>query len=208
METEIPLLSGRHVRLEPLHPGHIDGLVAAAAADPSLYRLTPVPQGREAMAGYIETALAWRDAGTAIPFAILRTADEMVIGSTRFWNIEHWEWPQGHARHGRTEPDVCEIGYTWLTRSAIRTAANTEAKLLMLTHAFEAWQALRVCLHTDARNQRSRAAIERIGGRFEGILRAHKLAADDTVRDSARFSIVAAEWPEAKRTLTQFLNRA
>ena len=208
MEIEIPSLAGSHVRLEPLGPAHLDGLVAAAAADPSLYRLTPVSQGREAMAGYIETALAWRDAGTALPFAIVRTADEAVIGSTRFWNIEHWEWPQGHARHGRTEPDVCEIGYTWLTRSAIRTAANTEAKLLMLTHAFETWQALRVCLHTDARNERSRAAIQRIGGRFEGILRAHKLAADDTVRDSARFSIVAAEWPEVKRRLAQFLNRA
>ena len=159
------------------------------------------------MAGYIETALAWRDAGTAMPFATVRTADEAVIGCTRFWNIERWEWPRGHARYGRSEPDVCEIGYTWLTRSAIRTAANTEAKLLMLTHAFETWQALRVCLHTDARNERSRAAIERIGGRFEGILRAHKLAADDTVRDSARFSIVAAEWPEVKRRLAQFLNR-
>ncbi len=71
-------------------------------------------------------------------------------------------------------PDACEIGYTWLTRSAIRTGANTEAKLLMLTHAFESWQVLRVCLHTDVRNQRSRAAIERIGGQFEGILRSHR----------------------------------
>ena len=88
-----------------------------------------------------------------------------------------------HPRHGRANPDVCEIGYTWLTRSAIRTAANTEAKLLMLTHAFETWQVLRVCLHTDARNQRSRAAIERIGAKFEGILRAHRMAADFTPRD-------------------------
>ncbi len=108
----------------------------------------------------------------------------------------------GHPRHGREHPDVCEIGYTWLTASAIRTAANTEAKLLMLTHAFEVWGMLRVCLHTDARNKRSQAAIERIGGKFEGVLRAHRMAADFTPRDSYRYSIVAAEWPEVKLRLT------
>jgi RimJ/RimL family protein N-acetyltransferase len=100
------------------------------------------------------------------------------------------------------------MGYTWLAPSALRTAANTEAKLLMLAHAFETWQVLRVCLHTDARNHRSRAAIERIGGRFEGILRAHRMAADYTTRDSVRYSIVAAEWPEAKQRLGLLLNRS
>jgi len=96
----------------------------------------------------------------------------------------------------------------WLASAAIRTAANTEAKLLMLTHAFETWRVLRVCLHTDARNQRSRAAIERIGGKFEGVLRAHRLAADYIPRDSARFSIVAAEWPVVKRQVRSLLDRA
>jgi RimJ/RimL family protein N-acetyltransferase len=115
--------------------------------------------------------------------------------------MESWAWPEGHARHGRQIPDVCEIGYTWLTRDAIRTAANTEAKLLMLTYAFEVWQVLRVCLHTDARNQRSQAAIERIGGKFEGVLRAHRMAADFTPRDSYRYSIVVAEWPALKPRL-------
>ena len=133
--------------------------------------------------------------------------DNTVIGSTRFWNIEHWAWPQGHKFHGRETPDACEIGYTWLTQSAIRTAANTEAKLLMLTHAFETWEVFRVCLHTDARNERSRAAIERIGGKFEGILRAHRMAADFIPRDSARFSILAAEWPAAKQRLIQLMDR-
>ena len=95
----------------------------------------------------------------------------------------------------RVGPDGCEIGYTWLAATAIRTAANTEAKLLMLTHAFEVWGVQRVCFHTDARNERSRAALTRLGATFEGILRAHRLAADLTPRDSARFSIVAAEWP-------------
>jgi RimJ/RimL family protein N-acetyltransferase len=95
-----------------------------------------------------------------------------------------------------------------LSRSSIRTAANTEAKLLMLTHAFEVWRVLRVCFHTDARNQRSRAALERIGGQFEGILRAHRMAADYIPRDSVRYSIVAAEWPGVKERLTRFLDRA
>jgi len=143
--------------------------------------------------------------GTAVPFAIVRVRDGVIIGSTRFWNLERWSWPRGHSRHGRQVPDVCEIGYTWLTHLAIRTAANTEAKLLMLTHAFETWQVLRVCFHTDARNQRSRAALERIGGKFEGILRAHRMAADYIPRDSVRYSIVAAEWPAVKRQLSHLL---
>jgi RimJ/RimL family protein N-acetyltransferase len=179
-----------------------------AADDPSLYRLTPVPQNGADMVRYIDTALAWRDAGSAWPFAIVRLIDGVVIGSTRFWNLERWEWPTGYPRHGATTPDVCEIGYTWLSRSAIRTPANTEAKLLMLTHAFEQWRVLRVCLHTDARNARSRAAIERIGGKFEGILRAHRLAADFTIRDSARYSITEAEWPVVKERMAQLNERA
>ena len=125
-------LLGTHIRLEPLEQRHVDGLVAAAAADPSLYQWSPIPQGKVDAANYIETALAWRDAGTAVPFAIVRLSDGVVIGSTRFWNLERWSWPEGHPSHGRSAPDACEIGYTWLTRSAIRTAANTEAKLLML----------------------------------------------------------------------------
>lgn len=206
------MLQGRHIRLEPLDHRHVDALVAAAAVDPSLYQWSPVPQGKVEARTYIETALAWQDAGTAVPFAIISLDDNVndgvVIGSTRFWNLERWAWPQGHPRHGRSAPDACEIGYTWLTRSAIRTAVNTEAKLLMLTHAFETWQVLRVCFHTDARNRRSRAALERIGGKFEGILRAHRMAADYIPRDSVRFSIVAAEWAEVKGRLGELLNRA
>jgi N-acetyltransferase len=208
METESLALPGRHVRLEPLDHRHVDGLVAAAAADPSLYQWSPVPQGKVEATSYVATALAWRDAGSALPFAIVRVDDDVVIGSTRFWNLERWSWPQGHARHGRQVPDACEIGYTWLTRSAIRTAANTEAKLLMLTHAFEAWQVLRVCFHADARNTRSRAALERIGGQFEGVLRAHRMAVDHTARDSARYSVVAAEWPALKRRLSDLQDQA
>ena len=206
MSGEEPVLVGSHIRLESLNHRHIDGLVAAAD-DPALYRWSPVPQGKAEARSYIEAAVAWRDAGTAVPFAIVRVADGAVIGSTRFWNMERWAWPEGHPSHGRGVPDACEIGYTWLSSSAIRTGANTEAKLLMLSHAFEVWRVLRVCFHTDARNQRSRAALERIGGQFEGILRAHRMAADLIPRDSVRYSIVAAEWPAVKARLEQFANR-
>ena len=203
---DVTTLEGQFVRLEPLSLAHVDGLSAASAVDPSLYKWSLVPQGREAMARYVDAALALLEAGTAVPFATVRVPDGVVIGSTRFFDIERWPWPEGHARYGLTTPDVCEIGYTWLTKSAIRTAANTEAKLLMLNYAFEEWQLLRVCLHTDKRNEQSRAAMERIGAKFEGILRAHRMAADFTPRDSARYSIVAAEWPAVKRGLMERLS--
>jgi len=210
------VLAGTHIRLEPLEYRHVEGLVAASATDSSLYQWSPVPQGKVEATSYVDTALAWRDAGSAVTFAIVKLNDRLddssddgiVIGSTRFFNLERWAWPNGHPRHGRHDPDVCEIGYTWLARSAIRTAANTEAKLLMLTHAFETWQVLGVCFHTDARNQRSRAALERIGGKFDGILRAHRMAADYIARDSVRYSIVAAEWPVVKQQLNQLMSQA
>lgn len=207
MSTREFVLQGRHIRLEPLEHRHVDGLAAASADDATLYQWSPVPRGKVEATKYVDTAVAWRDAGTAMPFAIVRVQDGVVLGSTRFWNLERWAWPPGHPSHGRDIPDACEIGYTWLSRSAIRTGANTESKLLMLTHAFEVWQVLRVCFHTDARNQRSRAALERIGGQFEGILRAHRMAADYIPRDSVRYSIVAAEWPAVKQRLLQFVDR-
>ncbi len=202
-----PVLSGTHVRLEPLEHHHVDGLVAASAGDPLLYQWSPVPQSQADAIRYVETAVAWREAGTAVPFAIVRAHDGVVIGSTRFWNIERWAWPSGHPQHGRVSPDACEIGYSWLAPSAIRTPANTESKLLLLTYAFETWQVHRVCLHTDVRNQRSRAAIERIGGKLEGILRAHRMAADYIPRDSARYSIISSEWPGVKQQLQKRLER-
>ncbi|HVT99119.1 MAG TPA: GNAT family protein [Acidobacteriaceae bacterium] len=201
MNQELFTLSGRHVRLEPLEARHVEPLAAAASNAGDLYRWTVVPQGVAKMTKYVDTAIGWRQEGVAVPFATVRQADGAVIGSTRFFDIERFPWPENHERHGRLHPDVCEIGYTWLEPSSIRTPANTEAKLLMLTHAFEGWGVLRVCLHTDERNERSRAAIERIGARFEGILRAHRMASDFIARNSARYSIVASEWPEAKRRL-------
>jgi len=201
------VLSGRQVRLEPLDRTHLDGLAAALAGDRSLYQWSAVPQGRAELSRYVDAALAARDAGSALPFATVRVSDGAVIGSSRLFNLDRWAWPQGHARHGGRGPDICEIGYTWLSAAAVRTAANTEAKLLLLTHAFETWNALCVCFHTDARNLRSRAALERIGGQFEGVLRSHRMAADHIARDSWRYSIVAAEWPQVKQRLGQFLER-
>jgi N-acetyltransferase len=205
MTLDSPILTGSHIRLEPLSSAHADGLVVASSGDPVLYQWSAVPIGRDAVLGYIETALALREAGKAQAFATIRIADGVVIGSTRFFDIERFDWPLSHPRHAHENADVCEIGYTWLSHTAIRTAANTEAKLLMLTHAFEVWQMLRVCLHTDARNKRSQAAIERIGGKFEGVLRAHRIATDFTARNSWRYSILAAEWPDVKRRLTERL---
>lgn len=195
------ILQGRYVRLEPLERRHAEALAAAARDDRPLYDWSPVPNGVTEAAAYIDKALA----GNAVPFATIRASDGVVIGSTRFFDLEHWAWPPGHPRHGRDVPDACEIGYTWYARSAIRTGANTEAKLLMLTHAFEVWDVLRICFHTDMRNERSRAALARIGGQFEGVLRSHRMASDFIARDSARFSIIAADWPTAKQRLTEML---
>jgi N-acetyltransferase len=204
MTTRTTALNGQYIRLEPLEIRHAPGLAAAAAVDPALYRWSPVPQGVAEARRYVETALTWQSSGTAIPYATIRRADGAVIGSTRFWNLERWAWPATHP-HDPRHPDACEIGYSWLARDAVRTAANTESKLLMLTFAFEKWRVLRVCFHADVRNERSQAALERVGAHFEGILRAHRLAVDLTARDSARYSITAQEWPTAKANLKQRL---
>ncbi|HYL71300.1 MAG TPA: GNAT family protein [Candidatus Dormibacteraeota bacterium] len=203
-----PVLSGTHVRMEPLIRAHVGPLLRAAGQEASLYRWSYIPQDLPGMGRYVDTALAARASGTAFPFATVRVADGVVIGSSRFFDIERWAWPEGHPESRREGPDGCEIGYTWLSAGAIRTAANTEAKLLMLTQAFEVWGVKRVCFHTDARNERSRAALERIGAQFEGILRAHRLASDLIARDSARYSILAAEWPQVRAHLQEKLARA
>ena len=148
------------------------------------------------MRRHVEAAVAARNLGTAVPFTVVRRADETVIGATRFHQLDYWVRPEPSGL-----PDTCEIGYTWLAREALRTGANTEMKRLMLTHAFETWRVRSVCLHTDVRNQRSRDAIERIGGVFEGVLRSHRITVDQTPRDSARFSITAAEWPAVRQHL-------
>jgi RimJ/RimL family protein N-acetyltransferase len=200
-------LTGHHVRLEPLGHRHVPGLLAAASGGGDLYRWTPTPQDHDGMRHYVETAMALRDRQAAVPLAVVRREDDTVIGSTRFHQLDYWAWPGRDAEAGPAAPDVCEIGWTWLSKTAVRTGANTEMKRLMLTHAFETWQVKSVCLHTDARNERSRAAMERIGCRFEGVLRAHRLATDLVPRDSARYSITAPEWRAVKRHIEELSRR-
>jgi N-acetyltransferase len=199
-------LEGTFVRLEPLAEDHIPGLVEAAAEDRANYQWTYTPNGTAQMSDFVREARAKAAAGVHIPFATIRRGpaggEDRIVGSTRFYEVAFWQWPPGasHQRHG--VPDAVDIGFTWLAGSAQRTFVNTEAKLLMMTHAFEVWQVHRVALRTDARNERSRAAIERIGGQFEGLLRADRPGADDTVRTSAHFSILATDWPAVKARLT------
>jgi N-acetyltransferase len=195
-------LEGRFVRLEPLTPAHAAPLLAAASGSRETYGLTLVPGSAAETAAYIETALAEERATRSLPFATVDRASGRVVGSTRFLNIEFWTWPAGN-RHqrGPERPDVVEIGATWLAASAQRTPINTEAKLLMLTHAFDHWRVHRVSLMTDARNQRSRQAILRLGARFDGILRAARPASDGAIRDTAAFSILEAEWPAMRANL-------
>jgi RimJ/RimL family protein N-acetyltransferase len=149
------------------------------------------------MAAYVHEAVAEQQAGSVLPFAIRWVGTGALVGSTRFLDLACWDG---------AHPSVAEIGNTWLAASAQRTGGNTEAKLLLLTHAFETWHALRVTLKTDARNARSRAAIERIGGRFEGVRRAHMPATDGGVRDTAYYSILATEWPDARAALERRLS--
>ncbi len=205
-------LEGECVRLEPLAESHIPALAEAAAEDRGSYQWTYTPDGLQQTTDYVRDALASVAAGAHVAFATVRKGDglgrgDQVVGATRFCEICFWQWPPGatHQRHG--VPDVVDIGFTWLAGSAQRTPVNTEAKLLMMTHAFEVWRVHRVALQTDVRNPRSWAAIERIGGQLDGIMRADRPGADDTVRTSARFSIVSSEWPEVKARLAARLKK-
>ena len=197
-------LEGTYVRLEPLSLEHVPGLAAAASGARDTYAFTWVPEGAAAMQHYVEEAMALRDGGSALPFAIVQRASGRVIGSTRFFNFEYFRWPEG-TRAPPQAPDAVEIGWTWLAADAQRTVANTEAKLLMLAHAFESWKVVRVNLRTDARNARSRAAIERLGAKLDGILRSHVPSATGGIRDTAAYSLLVQEWPATKDRLTRRL---
>jgi N-acetyltransferase len=195
-------LEGRYVRLEPLGEHHIKPLLAIATGPRETFGFTFVAQDEPAMKAWVATALADRAAGRACPFATIDRRADRVVGSTRFGNVEFWAWPEGSPyQRGKDVPDVVEIGWTWLSPDVQRSGINTEAKLLMLTHAFETWRVHRVSLMTDARNMRSRDAILRLGTKFDGILRAARVASDGGIRDTAAYSILEAEWPEVKARL-------
>ena len=188
METSSVTLEGQQVRLEPLSLAHEEALIAAAG-DGKLWNstVTIVPT-RATMAAYIEAALEGQAQGSELPFVIVRKVSGEVVGTTRFYEIV----PADRR---------VAIGYTWLSASAQRTAVNTESKLLLLTHAFDHWQCLRVELLTDLLNQQSRAAILRLGAKEEGTLRSHMIMPNGRIRDSVVFSIISEEWPEVKARL-------
>jgi N-acetyltransferase len=197
------------VRLEPLSMDHMDSLVRAASVARETYTLTRVPETADGMRVYVESALSEQANGLSIPFATKDAATGRVVGSTRFMNIERWTWPPNSPlQRDPSEADAVEIGTTWLAADAQRTGINTHAKLLMLTHAFERWEVHRVTLKTDARNLRSRSAIERLGARFDGVLRAHMPAFDGAVRDTAFYSILQVEWPSVRARLKELAGRA
>jgi RimJ/RimL family protein N-acetyltransferase len=195
------VLAHRHVRVEPLELRHAGPLLHAADAARGTYGLQAVPTTREGMEAFISTALADEARGEALPFAVLDTATREVLGTTRYMTIETWTWPAAPPQPVPVGPDALEIGWTWYAERVQRTAVNTESKLLLCTHAFETLRVRRITWKTDARNTRSRRAIERLGARPDGILRAHKVGADGAVRDTAFYSMLAAEWPEAKAAL-------
>jgi RimJ/RimL family protein N-acetyltransferase len=188
MKIEPVTLTGKVMRLEPLRLDHVAAL-ARVGLDPELWRWIPQSvSNKDEMRAYVERALDEQRRGVSLPFAIVALADGQVIGCTRYMNIE-----TAHKR--------LEIGSTWLAPSQQRTGANTECKLLLLTHAFETLGANRVELKTDVLNQKSRDAIERIGARQEGVFRRHVITASGRVRDTVYFSIIDSEWPEVKARL-------
>jgi RimJ/RimL family protein N-acetyltransferase len=197
------VLTGEHVRLEPLVPEHVPGLVAAAAEDRSTYDLTPVPEGEAAFRWNVDFAERDRAAGRRLVFATVSVAEPRPVGSTSF--LDPQRWPGGPPDRLL---DSIEIGSTWLAASAQRTVVNTEAKLLMLDHAFDVFDVHRVVLNTDARNERSRAAIARIGATFEGVLHGFRYGVEGTPRDTATFAITARGWPEVRARLEARLRPA
>ncbi|MFI1723835.1 GNAT family N-acetyltransferase [Streptomyces sp. NPDC020489] len=193
---EGPVLEGALVRLEPLAHRHAAGLAEAAEEERGTYGFTWVPRADEVPA-YLDAQLARAATGRLAPYAQIAVATGRVVGATSFWEPRSWL--------SEDRLDAVEVGFTWLSGSAQGTGVNAEAKLLLFRHAFEVWGVSRVDLKTDARNARSRAAIERVGARFEGVLRNWSRSwapgEDGRLRDSAIFSITAAEWPRCRERL-------
>jgi N-acetyltransferase len=188
------LLEGHHIRLEPLSLDHLPGLLAVGL-DPALWRWTLNKVNTPAdLERYVDTALAEQRAGSSLPFATVLQATGQVIGSTRFGNIS---LPNKRV----------EIGWTWIARPWQRSGANTEAKLLMLAHAFDVLGCARVELKTNVLNRQSRDAMLRIGCVEEGVLRQHAIADDGTTRDTIYYSILRAEWPDVRERLEGLLRR-
>ena len=188
MQIKPLTLEGKYVRLAPLKLSHLNELYEAAS-DKSLWLWTiNVVENREDMLRYIETALGEFERKISLPFVTIEKSSGKIIGSTRFGNLD--------ARHRKAE-----IGWTWINPRWQRTNVNTEAKLLMLTHAFEIWKCVRVELKTDVLNEKSRTAIRRLGAKEEGVLRQHQITDAGRFRDTVYFSIIDSEWHSVKDDL-------
>ncbi|MGQ4491086.1 GNAT family N-acetyltransferase [Streptomyces sp. SAS_281] len=197
-----PVLEGSRVRLEPLEPRHADGLLRAGQENRSSYGYTWVP-GPGEVEGYIEAQLGRAAAGKLAPYVQVDRESGQVIGATAYWEPRYWT-DDGSLT-------AIEVGFTWLAASAQGTGVNTESKYLLFRHAFEEWGVSRVDLKTDARNRRSRAAIESVGATFEGVLRnwspSWAPGEEGRLRDSAIFSITAEEWPDVRGRLEARMGR-
>ncbi|WP_405773122.1 GNAT family N-acetyltransferase [Streptomyces sp. NBC_01538] len=198
-----PVLEGSLVRLEPLDHRHAPDLAAATEEDRGAYRFTWVPRAAE-VDGYIDAQLARAATGQLAPYAQVDRASGRAVGTTAYWEPRRWQ----------EDDSLCaiEVGFTWLAASAQGTGLNTEAKYLLFRHAFESWGVARVDLKTDARNARSRAAIEKAGAHFEGVLRNWSRSwvpgEEGRLRDTAIFSITREEWPARRAALEERLARA
>jgi RimJ/RimL family protein N-acetyltransferase len=195
LKIEPCILEGRHVRLEPLAMHHCGRLAEIGCVDEVWRYLTDRFETEADMRAFVETALQSQSQGTAMPFATIEKTSGLAVGSTRFANIV--------PEHKRVE-----IGWTWIAPAWQRSVVNTEAKYLMLRHAFETWRCARVELKTNARNEQSRRAILRIGAKEEGTLRNHMVNPDGSFRDTVYFSIIESEWPDVKRSLEEKLARS
>jgi RimJ/RimL family protein N-acetyltransferase len=188
MNVEPLSLDGNFVRLEPLTLAHFDSLCAVGFDDSIWLWTTTQVKTPDDMQRYIETALEEQRRGVSLPFATVEKTSGKIVGSTRFGNID---------RHNRR----VEIGWTWINPRWQRSAINTEAKFLMMRHAFETWRCVRVELKTDVLNEKSRAAILRLGARQEGVLRRHQITDAGRFRDTVYFSIIDTEWEAVKKDL-------
>ncbi len=186
------ILEGEFIRLEPLQIEHIEALCSVGLVDELWLWTANVNKTKADMQRYVETALKEQSLGSAVAFVTRDKASDKIVGSTRFGNID-------------VNNRKAEIGWTWINPSWQRSFVNTEAKLLMLTHAFETWKCIRVELKTDALNQKSRNAIARIGGKEEGTLRRHMITETGRFRDTVFFSIISDEWESVKLNLTEML---
>ena len=197
-------LRGERVCLRSLTAADAEALAEAARVR-THFGYNPVPSGPSEAVAYIEAAQLDLAVGRRLPFAV--EFDGAVVGTTSYWELEPWSWPAGSPNQRTDRPDVVEIGSTWLAHHVLGSGCNVEAKLLQLTHAFETWGVYGVAFRTDARNLRSRGAIERLGATLEGVRRAEQPGMDGSVRDSAFYSIVAGEWHEIRWAIHERLEQ-